>query len=76
MSSDVMMPLGSFVVKDGLNGRPELNGQWAVVVPHDHARGRAGVRMEGEPQPLSLKLCNLRSIADPSGNGAGSSSQH
>jgi hypothetical protein len=31
--------------------------------------------MEGEPQTLSLKLCNLRSPTDPGGDSAGSTSQ-
>lgn len=77
MSTMFEMPMvGSSVQMDGLQGRPELNGQLAVVISQDHARGRAGVRVEGEPQPLSLKLCNLRSIAYPGGNGAGSTCQH
>lgn len=32
--------------------------------------------MEGEPQQLPLHLRSLRSTADPSGDGAGSTSQH
>jgi hypothetical protein len=71
------MPLlGSSVQIHGLKGRPELNGQSAMVVSKDHARGRAAVRVEGEPQPLSLKLCNLKSTADPGGDDASSTSQH
>ena len=51
----------------GLAARPELNDREGVVVSHDAAKGRFGVRLDGEQKPLALKADNLLPLALPAG---------
>lgn len=51
--------VGAHVTLAGLNARPDLNGRRGMVLSYSAERGRVGVKIEGEPKPLSLKPSSL-----------------
>ena len=51
--------IGAHVTLQDLKARPELNGRRGRVLSFSADTGRAGVNVEGEPKPLSLKPANL-----------------
>eukprot|EP00929_Paragymnodinium_shiwhaense_P088312 TRINITY_DN48600_c0_g1_i1.p1 TRINITY_DN48600_c0_g1~~TRINITY_DN48600_c0_g1_i1.p1 ORF type:complete len:262 (+),score=48.06 TRINITY_DN48600_c0_g1_i1:94-879(+) len=57
--------VGRYVVIDGLQKRPELNGKLGEVVEKANAEGRAAVRVHGQPgRPMLVKLPNASPIPD------------
>ena len=52
--------LGRRVTINGLKSKPELNGKRGLVMSFDHAVGRAGVKIAGSGQMLSIKPSNLK----------------
>lgn len=52
--------VGCDVTLHHLVGRPELNGRHGTVHTSEPGGGRVGVRIDGEPRPLALKLINLK----------------
>ena len=51
--------IGKVVTICGLRAKPELNGVRGLVVSLDHNTGRAGVKIAGSGQVMSIKLSNL-----------------
>ena len=51
--------LGKCVTLHGLKARPDLNGVRGRVLSFDHRTGRAGVKVAGDGQMLSIKPANL-----------------
>ena len=52
-------PIGSRVIVCNLRSRPALNGQGALVLSHNVAKGRCGVLVDGEAAALSLASATL-----------------
>lgn len=63
--------LGSAVVVQGLQAKPEHNGQAASVLGWDEAKGRYRVSLSGSGVVLALKPSNLTAAAPGGGMGGG-----
>jgi hypothetical protein len=55
--------IGGKVMLKGLVARAELNGRSGVVISFDAERGRFGVEVDGQVDPLAIKRVNLQPVA-------------
>ena len=57
--ADVVLPEGTWLRLDGLQQKPELNGQYGAVLSFDRADGRYNIRL-GSGDVVRIKPQNVR----------------
>ena len=57
--ADVLLPEGTWLWLDGLQQKPELNGQCGAVQSFDRAAGRYGIKL-GSGDVVRIKPQNVR----------------